>query len=552
MTQSKSKKLTATQILDRLVEMLGQDCAENRQAAAVVFRELAESSTKVVAGLRKATQRSDDPVLRRLAVEALGEIAPPTLVRDVQGCLRDEDEDVEQAARRVLSSGKGVTAEDVAKMLASDDAELRISAIAVLGAMGTKDARKEILGALVDNRAAVRQAVQDALTPLYKRLSDKEVVGELERVADAADAAGYLEDSAVGALVAKVVAALERDGAVDLLIELAERHADKAVKQHAVEGMRRCIKEKKTAARAFRTLLRLVEEGETQLAAAAATTLDPLDVPIEHEARVRELVSSDEAAVRRWAIGALGRLDSTPAARALAEVVHVGGAANRDQALEAALANECGRTELARLLGRLEDAERARLVARGLRERKEQLSPPTLKAIEEAAIDTDSEVGEIVLQLLRHLGIQLKSGASDELLDQALELKDAQRFREAADLFSRMLRGNSDPETRYQLGVCQLKMSKRKVARGPSKDPCLKTFRSLQSNRDFPLVQRLHQESTVQADELYYLGFTFAEGQEVDQGLGGDILLLLTENGAPEKLERMAKNKLVTMGWLEA
>ena len=93
-------------------------------------------------------------------------------------------------------------------------------------------------------------------------------------------------------------------------------------------------------------------------------------------------------------------------------------------------------------------------------------------------------------------------------------------------------------------------MSRRKISRGPNKDPCLATFQSLLRTRDFRLVDRLMEDDLVGDEELYYLGFSLAEGGEDSQGLGGDLLLQVAES-SDARLNRMAKNKLMTMGWLE-
>ena len=93
-------------------------------------------------------------------------------------------------------------------------------------------------------------------------------------------------------------------------------------------------------------------------------------------------------------------------------------------------------------------------------------------------------------------------------------------------------------------------MSRRKISRGPNRDPCLATFHSLSRARDFRLVDRLTTDELVGDEELYYLGFSLAEGGEDTQGLGGDLLLQVAES-SDERLNRMAKNKLLTMGWLE-
>jgi hypothetical protein len=109
---------------------------------------------------------------------------------------------------------------------------------------------------------------------------------------------------------------------------------------------------------------------------------------------------------------------------------------------------------------------------------------------------------------------------------------------------------DSDVEARFQLGVCELKLSKKKIARGANNDPCLATFSELLKHKEFPVLKRVTTEPGLDAEELFYLGFSFAERGDAEQGFGGDVLAFLADSG-DEKVAARAHNKLKTMGWVE-
>ena len=148
-------------VLPMVVALLDADEAESRRAAAVVLGALALEDGAALAALRKACRRGDDPMLRARAAEALGALAPASLVHDLMPLLKDPDATVRETVRKVLASGRGLTAGDIDTMLSAKDERSRVGAIAVLGAIGTEEARVRILDQLEDESTRIWEAVQD-------------------------------------------------------------------------------------------------------------------------------------------------------------------------------------------------------------------------------------------------------------------------------------------------------------------------------------------------------------------------------------------------------
>lgn len=549
-----SKTKTSVETLAKVVALLHHESPDRRSAAAIVLAELAPGDEATLEALRKAVRRTDDDDLRGHAAEALGAIAPKSIVKDLRPLLKDPNEEVRETAKRVLASGRGVTAEDVARMLESKDDRQRVSAVAVLGAMGTPAARRSILTQLAVGSPRLYEAIKDALVPNLEGLGPKEAEHASEEIAHEMNHEAIAKDDKLGLTVVALLAATPSEAAASPLLDVATRDASVEVRSAAVEALRGAVQGRKPSQRLFGALLELLERGDTPkaLLSPLTDTLGVLDVPLALEPRVRKLLSAEETTVRRWALRALGRLDSAPAAKALAEVVATGDATDREIALEAALATATGKTALAKRLGKVTDAERAEVIAAGLRPHMDSLPQSTLHNLEEATLEASPEVAGVVMNLFKATGKKFGGKAHDNLLEKGLRLKADRRYADAADIFKQMAAGSDDPEARFQLAVCELMSSKRKVTRGgTNRDPCLHTLSGLQKARDFPLVERLGKEADIGEEELYYLGFSLAEGDEQEQGLGGDILMLIAESDSDSKLQRMAKNKLVTMGWLE-
>ena len=545
------RSISKAEVVARLVKLLQSDQQDRRHAAAIVIGDLELTGSGVLAALREAIERPDDPGLRAYAARALGALAPKTLVQDLLPRLEDESMVVRDAAKEVLASGRAATIDDVVRMLESGDEKQRIGAIAVLGAIGTGEARRRLVALLDDATPRVLEALRDALLPMYAQLSGPPLDAAVDELRPWADPRNL--DVRAGHILVELLSALDSGGSADLLMGLSRGHGDERVRVAAIQALRNRGTTRRIASRIFQALLDVLE-GVASLAekSVAADTLSTVDVPVELESRVRALVTAEEPPVRRWAIRALGALDSAPAARTLADVARTGDATDREVALTAAMATASGRNALAKALVSFDDAERASQVARLLREQAEDIPRPTLRALEQAAVDAAPDVARVVFKLLADCGIRVSDKKEGGVMERALKLKEAGRFDEALNLLTRLGNGrDTDPEVRFQLGVCQLKLSKQKIGRGRVQDPCVRTFYALGGLKDFPLFQRLGREAALTSKDLYFLGFSLAEGSEAQQAIGGDILMLVAESDSDDKLSRMAKNKLVTMGWLE-
>lgn len=544
---------SAPQLLSVIADLLGHPRAERRAAAAIVLGEIEAAQEEILEKLRVATRRTDDAVLRRWAAEAIGTIAPKSIVQDLQPLLKDPDRLVRETVSRALATGKGVKTEDIARMLGGGDDKERLAAIVVLGAMETRSARKTLLELLPTAKGRVMDAVIDALRSGLLAVSGPDAVEASEDIEAVIEPKQMTGDPDFGIAIVQLLGYVSHEVSAEALLGIARSSASPEVKGSAIETLRRVIKGKTGHDKFYKGLLEVAEDAALPQAVLIPATevLASLEVPLELEPRVRALIASTSSTVRRFALRALGDLDATPPARALAKVVEAGDPAERELALESALKTASGREELARLLGRIKDEGRARSIANGLRPFGQEIKQGVRHLLEEAVIEAPGEVARAILDLIKHAGADSGSSKQGSLFDRALKHKKKNQFSEAIAILRNLCHGaDADPEARFQLGVLELKISKRSIGRGPSADPCIGTFAALLRSRDFPIVERLKTEK-LDPEELYFLGFSLAEGSDAEQGLGCDILAYLSEMSPSTKLGKMAKNKLATMGWEE-
>ncbi|MEL7370248.1 MAG: HEAT repeat domain-containing protein, partial [Myxococcota bacterium] len=394
------------EVLGQIVQMLDADDQDHRRSAAVVLGALAIEDAGCLAALRRASCHPDDAILRSRAAEAIGALAPPTIVQDLMPLLKDPESSVRSTARQVLASGRGVTAEDVATMMTARDDRQRIGAIAVLGAMATEDAQVTILEQLDDDSPKILDAILDALQPIYEQM-DEEEAGEAADDLIARIDELDLENPRRSRVMTELWAALGHEDAAEGLCRVAATPTDDSVRVQALETLRTVVRGRRQAAAVFAALLDLLEDGETPpaLLRPLCDALAGIDLPMNVERRVRALLKSEATPVRRWAIRALGGLDSAPAARAVAELARTGDATDREISLEVVVHTSAGRNALARQLTKMTDGGRAEAAAAALKPHLSALPKSVVDALGEAAVEAPEEVGNVIIGLLSRGGI---------------------------------------------------------------------------------------------------------------------------------------------------
>jgi hypothetical protein len=75
-------------------------------------------------------------------------------------------------------------------------------------------------------------------------------------------------------------------------------------------------------------------------------------------------------------------------------------------------------------------------------------------------------------------------------------------------------------------------------------DPALDLLADLYRSSAFPLLEALKKEKALEPEDLFYLGFSLAEGSAEEHTLGEDILEFLAHRYPRTKIGRSAKNKL--------
>ena len=75
-------------------------------------------------------------------------------------------------------------------------------------------------------------------------------------------------------------------------------------------------------------------------------------------------------------------------------------------------------------------------------------------------------------------------------------------------------------------------------------DPALQQFARLIDNHEAETLEFVSQAKWLESEELFYLGFHFAEKEHAEKKFGGEMLRLVAQRSPRSKLAKDAKTKL--------
>jgi HEAT repeat protein len=297
----------------------------------------------------------------------------------------------------------------------------------------------------------------------------------------------------------------------------------------------------------------LVCAGDRDFRVAAPALMILKAVPV-NERGVGEwltLLEAPDVAVRSIGIAKLGERDTPAVAAALLKQVEHPDQGLRREALARLTRLREGRKALQRLLLETPSADTAWLVARALapvlKEQGEGPPQPVL-AKARAHVEAGDRRADPLLFLLR----DLDAGAlRDQLEERALALRKKGDYVTALTHLRLLARDPAcGPAVRCELAACGLKTSGHDLAADArAADPCLQQFAGLVHSHPEELAKYLAKAKWLGPEELFYLGFHFAEqAARPEREFAGQVLRLLIKRSPRSKLAKDARSKLKRAG----
>ena len=515
----------------------------------------------------------NSPEVRRAAITILGELGGRDAAMNaaVLEALADEDNEVRSRAIRTSGQLKVERAiPQLGELIKSGgaDAELASEAIAHMGAKGFAALRELIprvapglrrtiaaalartaadfaeLDVLADKDPAVVEAAVTALAATVPAMDAKRLKtlagallklagGKKSKPSPATEAgvirlAGLLDDERLAPLMWDRILPPHGPEVRSLALQAVGRWAD---------GLGKDQRNK---------LFRCAADPNFRVAAPALMILDKLPVNPKAAADWEPLLRAPDIAVRRVAMTKLGdRINKDIVDALLAQVRHP-DRSYRQEVMERLGKSERGRAGLVKMLREAETPDSAWDLTRTLAPLAQANPDPWAKELFPTAIDyleSGDRRADALLFVLRESDY---AGLRDRLEKRAAAHVKKHNYETAHLIYRVLVR---DPAiafvVRLNTAACGLKVSNQELdSEYRANDPCLHQFADLaRLDRDAVLAY-LTKTSWLKVEDLYYIGFHFAEYMPPLREFGADVLRMILKRFSRSKLAAAAKNKL--------
>jgi HEAT repeat protein len=529
----------------KLVRLFHADQPADLRAAAVLV--CAELGVKDPDANAEIIARLDDPepLVRLYALRAAGKLkiakALPVLIDRIRGG-GDEARIAAESAAKLGADG----VKKLQELLHHVVPGVRKYIAAALTSDSATGADAGV-GVLLDRDPQVAVAAANAIIGRLQTMPadrKKELVTEL--IAVAKDKKNKLPASAEGPVV-KLLAALNDPAAADVLWERTApgySHDVRAMAMNAVGGW-----VQKPTAEQWKRLFASAVDRDFAVAAPALVLLTRLPANDKQLGDWLALLKAPDLAPRRLAVEKIGDRDTPEVAAGLMEQLTHPDRNLRDLARSRLASLEHGRQALVKSVLASEAQEELWALVKLIAPFSKGVTGKLRGEVLARAckfLEDDDHRSDPLFFLLREADAP---ALREELFERAVARRKKKDYETALQYLKLLARDPSVGfDVRFELATVGLKLSAKNVAADArANDLCLRNFSTAVGLDAAKALDLVGKAKWLDADDLFYLGFHFAEhtGQEKEFGVGVLKQLIKTSKG---KAAANAKNKLKSLG----
>jgi HEAT repeat protein len=532
----------------KLLELLEPENAETvRRAAAIVLGEIGTKDNALTQALCAALD-DPDPSVRIEAIAAAGKLhidkaLPQLLDRIKQG--GPESEAAAEATAKLGARGikglqelMGETAPGLRRRIAGalatgDSAPAETAAVETLldSDPGVVDAAcKSLIAKVPTFTTGQRKAVSDRVLELLKPKKGKTLAIATE------------------VALVRLLAALQDKRGEPVFWSRIEAPNPSELRSAALHALGRLPPP--SDGPTLKKLLTCLADRDFRVVAPALMILKAAPVSGKNLKDWLPLFAAPDVAVRRFAIERLGGQDTADVAAALVSQLKHPDRGLQELALAALSRLKHGREALAGALLQAEQVDAAWTLARaqtGMARDYPGALRTKIFARASAYLETDDRRADALLFLLRESDAK---DLRDRLAERALTLRKKKDYAKALTYLRLLGRDPAIGEgLRFELAACGLKVSPKDLAADArAADPAIQQFSRLVHSHETDPLDYVKKAAWLAPEDLFYLGFHFAEGAGPEREFGGGLLKLVVKKSAKSQMGKGARAKLRSAG----
>jgi HEAT repeat protein len=526
-------------ILTRLLRLIEKGTVEQRCAALLVLTALKVESAQIVKAVA-AILDQPNPVLKDFALRYFEEVQSKAAASLLARFLDDPEKEIQERTVRLLSRAGETALQPLFQSLPAASRAWHLNAARVMCAIRGKAALKALLQMLVAGTDEFNKTICDLMTPWVREMETKEqelLYGEVEKFAAKLDAKQQ-RPAVVSAL--RLMGQLGRPQARKWLFGFVGREHHPALRSHALAALFHCLGKEDLRKDEYAKLFSVIEETEfSEVSRLALELLDAHDLPEDSRATLSRLMGSPHGAVQQFALRKMGDFGTPATVRTLIDQLGDPDYRRRDIAAYSLHKIPDARTALIKELLVCADPSKAWSIAELLPSYEGKWRQDNLDALWkrlQAAITAEDRIQNSFMHVLKKADgdfIYERLAAEGTRLFKAKKYKEAVPFLTPLKEFS-----NFKPEHKFLLALAQLK------AHPQRPQPAVELLIDVYRTSAFPLLESLKKEKKLEPEDIFSLGFTFAERPGAERDLGKGLLEHVAAKSPRTKIGKSAKNKL--------
>jgi HEAT repeat protein len=530
----------------RICGMLQSPDGMRRCAAAMVLAELTPKDPAVVKALGVALKDANQ-LLTRYVLEAFEAIGTRTVVPHVLPLLDSQDVETKLRAAGIVARAGGNIVGDLRRQFDKASPQQRRVLVDILARIHSRESMQLILDALFDPDfelikeacQAVRRHITDA-TPKERAALHKQVVKFM-------NSARAKRNDRVLTSCLLLIGYIGAPDARKILLKYSLPRNLGFVRRNALLGLKGLELTGAAVNQVARQVLKYLGEPDfLNIVQFALDIIEKLPLPRSYDSQWRKLLKSKHPSVRAFAARKLAAHDNAASNRLMMNLLKHEDAQVSEIAA-GALARHKGATKLLlAALARERKSEPAWRLAKILKPHSESVDKASRRKFSKLAA-RDLEAGspryEALMYFLRNIDPKLADGVYREV---GLKFKKQKKWVKAIECLRQLARADSfDNELRYELSVCNIKQSAKDLAPHlRADDQALRGFQALLAEKKFKLFDRIRKDKTLDASDLFYIGFHFSEGTGEELKFGRKLLESVAKRRPNSKEGKAARNKL--------